>query len=69
MPAEHAEALGLEQACIEPGHWVIEGRDVSRRTRGAAKGHKQCWEIRFFNEPVVAFNTLGEVRNWIAGQI
>ncbi len=27
---EHPEALGLEQRCVKPGHWRIEGYTVWR---------------------------------------
>lgn len=27
---EHPEALGLEQKCLRPGHWMIEGHNVVR---------------------------------------
>lgn len=59
--AEHSEALGLEQRCVKPGHWLIEGYDV-RREHGN-------WRVyRFEVHLLDSFRTLKEAREWIAKQ-
>lgn len=51
----------LEQVCIAPGHWHIEGRDVRRTPHG--------WTVtRFADEPNTTVRTLREAREWIADQ-
>lgn len=55
----------LEQKCIQPGHWLIEGRDVyHRRGRRAEKWNSE-WYIK--NTPVV-MRTLEEIRDHIRGE-
>lgn len=72
---EHAEALGLEQRCIEPGHWLIEGRRVKRvvvSNGGRRNGHRIEWRVTDYSAdiPILAMtDTLREAREWIFNQI
>jgi hypothetical protein len=60
----------LEQSCIGPGHWYIEGYRVIRRTGLRARKWSSEWHITFNrdDEPVIR-RTLGEARDWIRDQI
>jgi hypothetical protein len=59
---EHPEALGLEQHCVEPGHWRIEGYEVIREYG------------RWFIRPIGtrqyhdSVRTLAKARDWIREQ-
>jgi hypothetical protein len=49
----------LEQACIAPGHWVIEAWTVLRTPNG--------WTVsRFADEPTTTVRTMRDAREWIA---
>jgi hypothetical protein len=62
MPSDSGPELGLEQNCIEPGHWLIEGYDVQRVGRNG-------WNTyRFGPERVHWTRTLQQAREWIASQ-
>jgi hypothetical protein len=52
--------MDLEQSCIEPGRWGIEGWTVTRTTDG--------WTAERFGEQFDR-RTLGEVREEIADRI
>jgi len=64
MDVEHAEALGLEQKCLKPGYWVIEGHIVWRLTwkRGGT-----YWYILSIDATRVVYvtKTLEQARDWI----
>lgn len=54
---------GLDQACKEPGHWLIEGFDVMR----AGPQRYAGWVIYGYSREDVraVVNTLAEARAWI----
>ena len=61
---DNPEALGLEQRCSTPGHWVIEGRHVYR--------HGGRWQIYAIGDhpmgrvpPVKYTDSLAAARDWI----
>lgn len=56
------EMLPLEQRCIDPGHWLIEGHDV-KRVR--IDGQRVRWNISFIGEPVGNTRTLAKARELI----
>ena len=60
--ADIVYGLDLEQSCVAPGHWRIEGWTVRRTQTG--------WTVaQFDNEPSPAakrFRTLRDAREWIA---
>jgi hypothetical protein len=58
---DNPEALGLEQRCVEPGHWRIEGHDVK-------KGRK-CWYVSYFDNYLTKRLTLRECREYIKDRI
>lgn len=64
---DNPEALGLEQRCVRPGQWVIEGYTVTRTIgRGVNTGKRLVWWT--ITEPKgvgVTRNTLDKVREWI----
>ncbi len=69
---EHSEALSLEQKCLRPGHWVIEGYHVVRY--GYRQWHKDCvtWLIydvgvrpTVRTDAIMATKTLAAARDWI----
>jgi hypothetical protein len=66
---EHGPVMPLEQACLYPGRWNIEGYKVIRRTGRSARKWPSEWWITFSagDEPVIV-RTLPEVRDWIRGQ-
>ena len=41
---DNPEALSLEQKCIEPGHWLIEGWHVRRKA--VSKPYRSWWVAR-----------------------
>jgi len=47
----------LEQKCVEPGHWRIEGWTVRKTARG--------WAVSGFDHPGVTVSTLRAAREWI----
>lgn len=55
----------LEQSCIRPGHWRIEGYDVHR----VRDGGETYWEIRRFGQHVETAVSLGDARAWIGQQV
>lgn len=56
---DNPETLPLEQRCIRPGLWLIEGHDVERVK---ADGQRERWNITFCGKPVGNAGTLGEAR-------
>jgi hypothetical protein len=62
--SEHHEALGLEQSCVRPGHWLIEGYDVTREHPVLG-----TWVVSRFGQPVAFRRTLDGARIWIADQV
>lgn len=55
----------LEQSCVRPGHWLIEGRTVTRKRTYGRRG-PYFWEITLFEEKPVQRATLAECREYIA---
>lgn len=54
--------MNLEQSCVRPGHWRIEGWDVRRVDR--------TWiAARFADEPAIVRPTLHAIREEIADRI
>lgn len=53
----------LEQKCLKPGLWRIQGHTVQRHHSS------KWWFIVTGNPPEHAFCTLRECREWIASQI
>jgi hypothetical protein len=72
MSRERGRVLPLEQRCIEPGHWLIEGRHVRAVYEG--RGRKiMSWTVGRFDDdreapPASGFLYLADAREWIAGQ-
>lgn len=62
MPSDSGPVVGLEQSCIKPGHWLIEGYDVYRWKTGG-------WRAYHFGRKVGWFRTLREAREWIADRL
>lgn len=60
--SEHNEALGVEQRCVHPGRWLIEGYDTIKRPTGE-------WAIFHFDKWMGDVDTLAEAREWIKGQV
>lgn len=56
-PTDNPEALGLEQFCVEPGLWRIEGYTVIR--------NGDYWQIWQFGKHLKNRRTLAAVREWI----
>jgi hypothetical protein len=56
--SDSGPVMGLEQRCVEPGYWRIEGYDVYRVTQF-------LWRIVYFKEEVALCGTLRECREWI----
>lgn len=63
MSRDSGPVVGLEQACVRPGHWLIEGYDVMRMTHNSPR---RRWEIMRFGKWVHEVPTLAEARDWIA---
>ena len=57
----------LEQKCVRPGYWRIEGYDVVRIARPDCK-LRAAWEIRHLGARQAEYLTLTECRGWIADQ-
>jgi hypothetical protein len=60
MTRERGPVQPLEERCVKPGHWVIEGYDVFR-IRGTGD---RRWQIEG-PAPRVGRRTLDEIRDWI----
>lgn len=54
----------LEQKCVHPGYWRIEGYDVEHARLIGAR-----WHIRLFGKLQASFGSLRECREWIADQV
>lgn len=70
MGTDNPEALGLEQRCVRPGLWVIEGYTVMRVRHGGGSGRHGSivrWQVKGESgrSAGAEFRTLGEVREWI----
>lgn len=69
MGRDSGPVTPLEQKCIEPGHWRIEGRDVRAvfqdRSRDALS-----WNVTGLDgeKPPNPFLYLSDVRDWIRDQ-
>jgi hypothetical protein len=61
---DNPEALGLEQKCVKPGRWLIEGYNVVRR---GTSGHT-WWLISRDGTALANRDTLTEAREWIREQ-
>lgn len=55
----------LEQRCIEPGHWLIEGYDVIKTNSQVTRGFVPNWAISLFGEHRANVRTLSDARDWI----
>jgi hypothetical protein len=68
MGRESGPVMPLEQRCVEPGHWLIEGYDVKRVKYGWPQGW--WWRIALPGGVLaeVQRRTLGEIREWIREQ-
>jgi hypothetical protein len=69
---EHGPVVPLEQRCIEPGHWLIEGRHVRAVYQGRSR-NVLGWNVEqlpgdrgFGPSP---FGTLAAAREWIRDQV
>lgn len=58
MSRDSGPVSPLEQRCVRPGHWVIEGYDVMRRSN--VRPDSTWWVIG-----KLEFSTLAEARDWI----
>jgi hypothetical protein len=56
----------LEQSCVRPGLWLIEGRTVRRITPASAKRTK--WQIEYFGRIAYAA-TLERARELILSEV
>jgi hypothetical protein len=56
--------MNLEQKCVRPGNWWIEGYNVRRHHRRTYIP----WKIYHFEEKVHEAQTLADARVWIANQ-
>lgn len=67
---EHAEALGLEQKCVRPGLWHIEGYTVRRMGRGLWYTYREFTGRRAAAGlgTLISTTTLREAREWIWDQ-
>lgn len=66
--SEHGPVLPLEQRCLRPGLWLIEGWEAERYHW---TGHGWWWRIRGSADrpaPGVARRSLSEIREWIREQ-
>jgi hypothetical protein len=70
MTREHGPAEPLEQRCVEPGHWLIEGRHVRAVFQGRSR-KVMSWSVMAFDgEPVPPpFIYLDDARDWIRNQV
>lgn len=59
---EHAEALPLEQSCVRPGLWLIEGYRVERVR---ISGQRTRWSIGEISRPVGNVPSLAAARELI----
>lgn len=66
----HPEMLGLEQKCVKPGQWLIEGYDV-RRVRGGGWKRRSwiSWVIEYRGRFVDSVNTLADARDYIRTRV
>jgi hypothetical protein len=69
MSRERGPVVPLEQRCIEPGHWVIEGRHVRANYQGRSR-KILGWDVETLPGEVgqSPFATLASVREWIREQ-
>jgi hypothetical protein len=68
---EHGPVVPLEQRCIEPGHWLIEGRRVKAIYQGRSR-NVLGWNVQTLEgdeDPGPSpFGTLAAAREWIRNQ-
>jgi hypothetical protein len=66
MSRNSGPVLPLEQRCVEPGHWIIEGRHVRAVYEGRSR-KIMSWSVQGFDgEPVPPpFFYLADARDWI----
>lgn len=71
MSRDSGPVMPLEQKCIEPGHWLIEGRHVRAVYFGRSR-NVQCWSVHPLDGdedvPVGGFLYLSDARDWIRDQ-
>jgi hypothetical protein len=69
MSRDSGPVRPLEQRCIEPGHWLIEGRHVRAVYQGRSR-NIQGWNVDVFDDEATlpAFTYLADARNWIRNQ-
>jgi hypothetical protein len=67
--ADSGPVAQLEQRCVEPGHWLIEGRHVRAVYQGRSR-KVLSWTVGVFDDEVspAPFGTLNEARDWIRDQ-
>lgn len=64
MATEHGPVIPLEQRCIRPGHWLIEGHDVK-----LTGGRHGSWTVTFAGVPLAQVLYLDDAREWIRGRL
>lgn len=62
---ETGPILPLEQSCVRPGHWLIEGYDVERLVLHKGRRVRGQWIIRHFGEEKAVVTGLAAARDWI----
>lgn len=69
MSRDSGPVQPLEQKCIEPGHWLIEGRHVRAVYFGRSR-NVQCWSVMAFEGEDIPppFIYLSDARDWIRNQ-
>ena len=72
MSSEHGPVTPLEQRCVRPGVWLIEGYRVRRikYVRGGSRPLGTWWRVTQPDGKLAdPRRTLNEVREWIRCQI
>lgn len=62
---DNPEALGLEQRCVRPGHWIIEGYDVRAGYLGRSRRINHWYIVDPPEGAPPSFLYLSDVREWI----
>lgn len=63
---EQGKVMPLEQRCLYPGRWIIEGYGVYQRKGRRAVNWQSEWHV--IGHPGVIRRTLPEIRDWIREQ-
>lgn len=73
MSKDSGPTMPLEQKCIRPGLWLIEGYTVMRVQHGGGSGRMPSivrWEVKGSpGRGGSAFEKLSEAREWIREQL